>query len=397
MKILSIAWKDNLLRFSDRSELLFFLVLPVIFTLVLSGSSPAPSTPSIPVLVVNEDGSLLSQELVSALSISSSIQPQVVTRAEAEKKYGERNAPAWLTIPAGFGQALISAQTGQLDLRRLPNNTDADAAERAISAALSRVDRLVTVANTSVREAERLQPFASEDQRQAYFTQSLAAARSAFNSAPNRVSATLPEAASTRSTYDPATQASTGQLITWVLVPLLGTSALFAYERQRKTLPRLLTTPTTKSEFLLGTITGQLSGALVQMAILIAFGALVLHVQWGRSPAGLAVMAVTFGLASVALGTMLGSFIKTEKQASNLSILLGMGLALLGGCWWPAELFPPAMQSASLALPTTWAMKGFNDLALRGLGLAQILPSAAALLGFAAVFFLVGMKRLRYE
>jgi len=36
-KIIAIAWKDALLRFASRTELLFFIVLPVVFTFLLGG------------------------------------------------------------------------------------------------------------------------------------------------------------------------------------------------------------------------------------------------------------------------------------------------------------------------------------------------------------------------
>ena len=78
-------------------------------------------------------------------------------------------------------------------------------------------------------------------------------------------------------------------------------------------------------------------------------------------------------------------------------IVLGMSMALLGGCWWPLELFPPFMQTASKILPTAWAMQGLRDLSMRGLGVNAILPEAAVLLGFAALFFVVGTLRFRYE
>ena len=34
-RVLSIAWKDTLLRFASPSELLFFLFLPVLFILIV--------------------------------------------------------------------------------------------------------------------------------------------------------------------------------------------------------------------------------------------------------------------------------------------------------------------------------------------------------------------------
>ena len=133
------------------------------------------------------------------------------------------------------------------------------------------------------------------------------------------------------------------------------------------------------------------------MIILVTFAIYVMGVNWGQSLPGLAMMLITFGLASVAFGVMLGTFVKTTGQANNLSIMLGMAMALLGGCWWPMELFPPAMQTAVKVLPTTWAMQGLTHLALRGQGISSILPEAGVLLGFAVLFFLFGIWRFRFE
>ncbi len=43
--ILAIAWKDTRVRFSSRSELLIFLILPVAFTFILSGGGGARHSP----------------------------------------------------------------------------------------------------------------------------------------------------------------------------------------------------------------------------------------------------------------------------------------------------------------------------------------------------------------
>ncbi len=172
---------------------------------------------------------------------------------------------------------------------------------------------------------------------------------------------------------------------------------MFAYERQKGTLRRLLVTPTAKATYLLGTISGQVVLALGQMLVLIAFGTMVMRLNWGHAPAALAVMLIASTLAAAALGTMLGTVVKTEGQANGLSIMLGMVMALLGGCWYPLELFPPFVRDAVKILPTTWAMQGLLDIVLRGRGLDAVLPEAGVLLGFATVFFVLGIWRFRYE
>jgi ABC-2 type transport system permease protein len=197
--------------------------------------------------------------------------------------------------------------------------------------------------------------------------------------------------------YDPRASSSAGQLITWVFIPLFGISGLFAYERQQGTLRRVLTTPTSKATYLLGTISGQVVMALVQMSLLILFGSFVMKLNWGREPLALLVILTAAALAAGAIGTTMGTFIKTEGQASGLSIMMGMVMALMGGCWYPLELFPAVVQNIVKILPTTWAMQGLLDLVIRNGSLIQILPEAGVLLGFAAIFFSIGVMRFRYE
>ena len=69
----------------------------------------------------------------------------------------------------------------------------------------------------------------------------------------------------------------------------------------------------------------------------------------------------------------------------------------MGGAWWPLEVTPTAFQTVVKVLPSTWAMIGFTDLISRGQGFVDILPEAGILLGFAVVFFVIGLKKLSYE
>lgn len=396
MKILSIIWKDTLLRFTSKSELLFFLILPVAFTFILAGGTGASADNRIRLLVADEAGSPLSQQLIAELAKSESVRPEVVTLAAGEAALADRTASALLVIPAGSDLATLATGEIVLDLRQLPNNLNALAAERSVQAVLYRLGSAVSIARQAVAEAERVQPFADDVARQAYFAAALASAQALMADAPARLEPVLGSTADPVQ-YDPAANSSAGQLITWVFIPLIGISAAFAYERQTGTLRRLLTTPTGRGTFLLGSILGNVLWALVQMALLVLFGVTVMRVNWAAQPAALALVMVASTLAAAALGTMLGTFVKTASQANGLSIMLGMVMALLGGCWYPIELFPTAVRTAVKVLPTTWAMQGMSDMLLRGQGVAGVLLEAAVLLGFAAVFFGIGIRRFRYE
>ena len=397
-KILAIAWKDTLIQFSSPAALLTFIILPVIFTFLLGGGLERDDVATIDLLVVDEDGSETARALLDELEASETVAVIMVEREEGEGRFADEKAPALLIIPAGLEATVLEGQMTEVELQKLEDDSDAEVVEQSVLAAISTVGRPLIVAQTSVFAADNLQPFSEKEQQQDYFAASLEMAQEQFASAPARVVITQKEAtADGEVVFDYTAHHSAGQLITWVFVPLLGTSSYFVLERVRGTLRRLVTTPTTSATFLGGTIFGQLSAAFVQILLLVGFGVWIMKVNWGQSPAALLVMLVTFSLASVALGTMLGTFSKTEGQASNLSVALGMSMALLGGCWFPIEGFPSTVAAIVHVLPTTWAMQGLTDIVLRGQGIAGIALEAGVLVGFAIVFSIFGMLRFRYE
>jgi ABC-2 type transport system permease protein len=396
-KILAIIWKDVLLRFSSKAELLYFIILPLIFTFLLAGGTTSgDADPRLGLAVVDLANSSLSADLLRELENSTTVVPIPYDLAEAERLFDERRMSSLLVLPVDFTLEMLEAGEAVVELRQQPNNLNALAAERALQTALQRLSSTVQIARTSVQAAEDRLPFDSETSRTDYFVTALSKAKDLMQTAPQRIQV-IRGGTPDQVEYDPAANSSAGQLITWVFIPLVGVSGLFAFERQQGTLRRLLTTPTQRVTYLFGTISGQVLVAIVQMILLIGFGVLVMHVNWGQDLAGLAVLMVSFALAATSMGTALGAFVKTESQASGLSLMLGMVMALLGGCWYPLDLFPEAVRTAVKVLPTTWAMQGMLDLVLRGQGLSAILPEAGVLLGFAAVFLVIGVWRFRYE
>ncbi len=284
----------------------------------------------------------------------------------------------------------------EVELRQQPNNVRAFAIQQGVNTALTRVSSAVDIAAASTSRAELITPFPSPDQKQAFFNAALEDAYAQLKQAPQRL-AEVSAGTEDKIQYDPNANSAAGQMITWVFIPLIGLSAMFAMERQLGTLRRVLVTPTSKPTYLAGTVLGQVLTAVLQMVILVGFGALVLKLKWANAPAATALIIVTSALAAGALGTMLGTFVKTEAQGNGLSIMIGMVMAMMGGCWYPIELFPAVIRSAAQALPTYWSMQGMLDILVRGQGVRGVLLESALLLGFALVFFIIGVARFKYE
>ncbi|MFN2153211.1 MAG: ABC transporter permease, partial [Anaerolineales bacterium] len=179
-KILNLAWNDIKIEFSDRSALLFFFILPLIFTAVLGASFSGNSDPSgenrwlVP--IVDQDQSNLSADLVTELETSSLLRPEAYPLDEANDLLLEGEVVTVLIIPDGFETKVLSGTPVELELVQSPNDPNVLAVEQAIYKASGKVGNVVMVAINSVEAAASIKQFENEAARQAYFSQSLALA-----------------------------------------------------------------------------------------------------------------------------------------------------------------------------------------------------------------------------
>jgi ABC-2 type transport system permease protein len=61
------------------------------------------------------------------------------------------------------------------------------------------------------------------------------------------------------------------------------------------------------------------------------------------------------------------------------------------------EFTPPAFQTVGYLLPSAWAMDGFSNIVIRGLGLDSVLLPAAVMLGYFVFFFGLAVWRFQAE
>ncbi len=395
-KVLGIILKDIAIRFSSPIEWLFFLVMPVVFMMILSGGTGMPADQRLVLPIVDLANSPISFSLIEELEKSPSVLPEITTWAKAERDFDGLKTPAVLIIPNSLTYEDVLQGKGEVELWLQKNNMDAIVARQAVQTALGRISSRGEIAQISVEEAENIKSFSSVAERDAYRVKALALIQELFDSAPTLM-ASFEGHTKDPIVFDARINNIAGQMITWVYIPLIGLSAMFASERAKGTLRRILITPTQKGVYIGSTILGQVGIALVQMSLLITFGTLALKVNWGHSPLALAILMISTALVGAAMGTMLGTFVKTEGQGNGISIMIGMMMAMLGGCWYPLELFPPVMQTTAKVFPTYWAMRGFLNIAIRGQGLGGALLESGVLLGFALVFFVIGVWRFKYE
>ena len=190
-------------------------------------------------------------------------------------------------------------------------------------------------------------------------------------------------------------QSSPGMLVTFGLASIMAGAITLLLERQSGTLRRLITAPLTRWAVMGGKLGGVMTAGVIQAAILIVAGAALFRVDWGQAPLALAVMVLTFAFSVSGLGMAIAGLARTYAQANALSQILTYSTAALGGAWWPIEITPAWMQKLAQITPAYWAMRGFQDIIVRGQGLPAVLPCAAVLTAMGIVFLAVGLTRFR--
>ncbi len=88
--------------------------------------------------------------------------------------------------------------------------------------------------------------------------------------------------------------------------------------------------------------------------ILVGGGGLIFHVHWPR-PVQFAIVTAAYVCFATGLTSLLAVIVHNEKHADALNNVVAMGLAIGGGCMFPAEQLPAALRNhITPLLPTHW-------------------------------------------
>jgi ABC-2 type transport system permease protein len=135
----------------------------------------------------------------------------------------------------------------------------------------------------------------------------------------------------------------------------------------------------------------------LQQVLLVAFGQLAFGVGYTREPLAILLMVVTLGLWVVSLGLFISAISKGEEQVVMFAMLAMFVFSALGGAWFPLDMTGEAFATIGHLMPTAWAMDGFENIIVRGLGLNSVLLPAGILLAYAVAFFGLAVWRFKFE
>lgn len=141
-----------------------------------------------------------------------------------------------------------------------------------------------------------------------------------------------------------------------MLVMFLITSVATLRERTSGTLERVLISPVTKFEFILGYALAFGIASAVQAVIVSTYAIGPLGLEVIGSQAGLIFVAILDALLGLALGLFVSSFAKTEFQAIQFLPIVLLPQLLLSGLLAPRASMPRILEVISNFLPLSYAV-----------------------------------------
>jgi ABC-2 type transport system permease protein len=169
---------------------------------------------------------------------------------------------------------------------------------------------------------------------------------------------------------------------------------VFLRERRHGTWARVRAAPVSLGAALLGKALATAAIALLQVLVTFGFGYLAFGVVVGGSWAGFVLLALAASVLAAATGLLVAAVGGTEARARSVSVVVILGVSMLGGLWLPSFLLPGWVRDVALSLPTTWAMRGLDAVTWQGQGLAAALPGVGVVAAFAAAFLALAAWRL---
>ncbi len=381
MKALAIGMSNIRRMLRERSNIFFVFIFPLALILLIGSQFGGGVKPAIGLYLA--DSGELATEISDAVESRESIDSRHFDTEAALITAVERgDVQAGLFLPADIDTATAASDVVELGFVSRLDGTGQQL-QAIVGSAVADVMKPVGAAQFAVAESD------------SDFDAALDVARSVGGQAGGvEVTVTAVGEAIFPDTLGQFDLGASSQLVLFVFLTALAGSAALILTRQLGISSRMLSTPTSVRSIVLGESMGRFGVALVQGLYIVVMTLIIFGVNWG-DPLASFLLLVAFSAVGAGAGVLMGSVFSNDQQAGGVGVVLSLGLAALGGCMLPLELFSPTMQTVAHFTPHAWALDGYAELVRRGGNTGDILLELGVLVGYATALFLLASWRLR--
>jgi ABC-2 type transport system permease protein len=422
--VLTLASKDLRLLFRDKMGLFFVAVFPLVygvfFGLITGGSGDSGSS-AVPVAVVDDDRSAISQKFIEALEKQGSLEVVAADRATAADRVRRGQLTAFVVLPKGFGETagifwmpgpaielgidpgkraeggmleglIMQAMGGMMRERfadpatmrqsiqrssaEINNSSEMPPAQRMIlSGFMGALDQFLGSFDAKLFEQNgpRMEPARIE--------------RVDVTAAQNPTQALLSKVRSPFEITFPSA-------IMWGIVGCVAGFAIsLVKERTEGTLLRLKTAPISRGQILSGKAAACFMTAIGVIVFMLLLGRLFFRVRLSN-PLGLALGSICTAACFTGLMMLLSVIGKTEHAVAGAGWAVFTVMAMIGGGMIPLAFMPRFMRVLSSVSPVKWGILALEGAIWRDFTMSEMLLPCAILLSVGLVAFTAGVRVL---
>jgi ABC-2 type transport system permease protein len=425
--IIAMVRKDLQLFFADRRAVIMSFIVPIaiasFFGSVFSGPGKNADAARIPVAIVDQDGSLISKDIVAGAQTDKNFALSLLTADDTRDRVRRGKITVGVIIPKGFGDAAGQAffaggEKPQLDLLYDPSHATELSMVRGILTqhvmeSVSKAMFTGPAGRKTVDDALKHLPATGmrpEDQKalttllhsvQTFYDHMDTTAPGNTTRAPGLTMpySTREEAvtSSENGFYNGYAHAFAGMGLQFLLFAATSLGIEILLERQKGLWKRLRSAPISRLSLLAGKTLSMTIVSLMTLLVSFAFAIIVFKVRISGSVIGFLGVSIAASLMAATFGLLVASLGETPQAARGVSTLAVLMMVMLGGAWVPTFVFPAWLQKVTLVVPARWAVDGLDAMTWRGIGLSGAVMPILVLLGFAAIFGAIAISRFRWE
>jgi ABC-2 type transport system permease protein len=352
-----IVWKEFLQFRRDRLLFPIIFIMPIV-QLLLFGYVVGADVTNLPTAVVDYDNSVVSHQIVEAMTSSGyfTVVAQPSRESELQPLIDSGKVKVAFVIAKGTQGELAAGRVVPFGI--VVDGTDAKTA----SVASGYASQIVATFN-----AQRL-AMASALAGQGAFVGTV---RVQFNPSVKAVNAMVP-----------------GLIATILMLSLVAImSQAVVREQARGTLEQMLVTPLTRGEYLLGKVTPYAVIATVQMSFVALVGRLWFHVPFNGSFFTVALGLFIFMFTSIGIGLLISLVSHTQAQAQQMMMFVLIPTIVLSGFMFPIESMPAPIVPLTYFIPLRYALIVVRSSFLKGSSIADLAVPLLAMVAFSVVIF----------
>jgi ABC-2 type transport system permease protein len=350
-RILHLIRKE-FLELRQDPRLFGIVIMAPLIQLTMLGYAATTDVRNIPLVVVDEDRSAPSRQLISRFDASQNfaVVESLTSLSAIDAYLDEGDAWMALTIPAGYGERVRAGEPAVIQL--VADGTDANSTNVALGYARALV----------VGYAREL------------------TGTSGGRIAPPLVSADI------RVWFNPELESRDfmipGILALLLLVVTTNLSSMaIVREKELGTLEQLNVTPLARSELIIGKLVPYAVLGMVDVLLVVAVAVGWFEVPLRGSFWLLLGMCLVYLLSTLGLGLFVSTISRTQQQAMmTTSFFFLLPMVFLSGFIFPIENMPDVIQPFTYLIPLRYFLVILRGIFLKGVGIDVLWPQAAALL-----------------